>query len=191
LIDKRKPISNSPRLKINGFIRAREVRVIGVDGQQLGVLQIRDALVKAHEAGLDLVEVAPTANPPVCRVMDFGKYKYEQNKKEHSAKSHQKAVQIKEVQFRPFISGHDLDFKVRHAKEFLEAKQKVKITLLFRGRELSLQDKGRDIMMGIVEQLKEIGSEENPLKKEGRNFVMVMAPKSTKEKVSHPEKEDK
>lgn len=152
---------------------------------------IREALAKAHEAGLDLVEVAPTANPPVCRVMDFGKYKYEQNKKEHNAKTHQKAIQVKEVQFRPFISGHDLDFKVRHAKEFLEAKHKVKITLLFRGREVSLQEKGRDIMMGVIEQLKEVGTEENPLKREGRNFVMVMVPKSTKEKGAHPEKEKK
>ncbi len=123
--------------------------------------------------------------------MDFGKYKYEQNKKEHNAKTHQKAIQVKEVQFRPFISGHDLDFKVRHAKEFLEAKHKVKITLLFRGREVSLQEKGRDIMMGVIEQLKEVGTEENPLKREGRNFVMVMVPKSTKEKGAHPEKEKK
>lgn len=188
MVDKKKPIHiNSPRLKINGFIRAREVRVIGDDGSQLGVLQTRDAMTKALEAGLDLVEVAPTANPPVCRIMDFGKFKYEQSKKEHITKAHQKGIQIKEIQFRPFTSEHDRDVKVRHAKEFLHAKQKVKITLLFRGREMSFQDKGLVIMEQILQQLSDAGHEENTPKKEGRNITMVIAPKAiktTQEKVA-------
>ncbi len=179
-IDKRK-LPSSPRLKINGFIRAKEVRLIGAEGDQIGIVPLRDAVMKANEAGLDLVEVAPTANPPVCRILDFGKYKYEQSKKEHNSKSHQKAVHVKEVQFRPFIGEHDIDFKVRHAREFLEAKQKVKITLLFRGREMSFQDKGRAIMAQIEQQLAEVGHVENPVKKEGRNMIMVIAPKSIKD----------
>lgn len=181
MIDKKRPIqTHSPRLKINGFIRAKEVRVIADDGSQLGVLLFRDALTKAQETGLDLVEVAPTASPPVCRIMDFGKFKYEQNKKEHVAKAHQKGVQIKELQFRPFTGEHDRETKVRHAKEFLQSKHKVKITLLFRGREMSFQDKGLAIMQDISQQLNDVGHEENPPKKEGRNIIMVIAPKAVK-----------
>ena len=186
MLDKKK-FPPAPKLKINGLIRAREVRVIGNDGSQIGVLPIRDALIKAQEAELDLVEVAPTANPPVCRVMDFGKYKYELSKKEHSAKAHQKTAQIKEIQFRPFTGEHDRDFKVRHAKEFLEAKQKVKIILMFRGREMSFQEEGRTTMARIAEELNDVGHEENPVKKEGRNLVMVMAPKSMKVPHTSPE----
>ena len=171
---------HSPRLKVNGLIRAREVRVIGDDGSQLGILPLRDALTKALETGLDLVEVAPTANPPVCRIVDFGKFKYEQSKKEHTAKAHQKGVQIKEIQFRPFTGEHDREVKVRHAKEFLHSKQKVKITLLFRGREMSFQDKGFEIMGQIAQHLSDIGHEENAPKKEGRNISMVIAPKPVK-----------
>jgi len=156
------------------------VRVIAENGSQLGVLPFRDALTKAQEAGFDLVEVAPTANPPVCRIMDFGKFKYEQSKKEHTAKAHQKGVQIKEIQFRPFTSEHDREVKVRHAKEFLESKHKVKISLLFRAREISFQDKGLEIMQQILQQLSSVGHEENPPKKEGRNIIMVIAPKSVK-----------
>ncbi len=113
--------------------------------------------------------------------MDFGKYRYEQSKKEHNAKAHQKATHIKEVQFRPFTGEHDLDFKIRHAKEFLESKQKVKITLMFRGREMAFQEKGRAIMMQIEQQLTEVGHVENPVKKEGRNMIMVFAPKPSKD----------
>jgi translation initiation factor IF-3 len=177
LIDNRKPSPNSsPKLKINGFIRAKEVRVIGGDGTQLGILSVRDAQMKADEAALDLVEVAPTANPPVCRIMDFGKYKYEQSKKEQGGKTH--ATHLKEVQLRPFTCAHDLEFKIRHAKEFLEAKHKVRIALLFRGREMMFYEKGRETMGRIEQMLVEVGQLESPLKKEGRNLVMIVTPKS-------------
>jgi translation initiation factor IF-3 len=183
LIDRRRPVvSTPPRLKINGLIRAKEVRLISAAGEQDGVVLLRDALIKATEAGLDLVEVAPTANPPVCRIMDFGKYRYEQSKKDHTSKTHQKTVHLKEVQFRPFIGGHDIDFKIRHAKEFLEDKQKVKITLMFRGREMGFQAKGREMMQQIEQQLTEFGHVENALKMEGRNMSIVIAPKSVKDK---------
>ncbi len=193
LIDKRKPVISSPRLKINNFIRAKEVRLINAEGGQDGVVSFRDALIKATESGLDLVEVSPTANPPVCRIMDFGKHRYEQSKKEATSKTHQKAVHLKEVQFRPFIGGHDIDFKVRHAREFLEARQKVKITLLFRGREMSFQGKGREMMLHIEQQLLDVGHVENALKSEGRNLIMVIAPKVVKEvvKVKKAKKEVK
>ena len=181
MIDKKKPIRTyAPRQKINGFIRAREVRVIGTNEIQLGILPLRDALAKAQEVGLDLVEVAPTADPPVCKIMDFGKFKYEQSKKEHTAKAHKKGIQVKEIQFRPFTGEHDLGVKIRHAKEFLQAKQKVKITLLFRGREMSFQDKGLEIMERITQQLSDVGHEESLPKKEGRNMTMVIAPKPMK-----------
>jgi translation initiation factor IF-3 len=189
-IDKRRPPSptGNNKLRINSFIRAKEIRVIGAEGDQLGILSVRDALIKADEAALDLVEVAPTANPPVCRIMDFGKYKYEQSKKVQGGKAHSKATHLKEMQLRPFTGEHDLDFKVRHAKEFLESKQKVKITLMFRGREMSFQEKGRDIMAHIEQQLIEVGQLESPLKKEGRNLVMIVAPKAhtTQKKIKQP-----
>ncbi len=179
-IDKRKPIgpTGNNKLRINSFIRAKEIRVISGEGEQLGILSVRDALIKADEAGLDLVEVSPTANPPVCRIMDFGKYRYELSKKEQGGKAHQKATHLKEMQLRPFTGEHDLDFKVRHAIEFLESKQKVKITLMFRGREMSFQDKGYAIMTKISQQLITVGQLESPVKKEGRNLVMIVSPKS-------------
>ncbi len=191
-IDKRRPPSptGNNKLRINSFIRAKEIRVIGAEGDQLGILSVRDALIKANEAALDLVEVAPTANPPVCRIMDFGKYKYEQSKKEQGGKAHSKATHLKEMQLRPFTGEHDLGFKVRHAIEFLEAKQKVKITLMFRGREMSFQEKGRETMAQIEQQLIEVGQLESPVKKEGRNLVMIVAPKAhtTKRKTTNETK---
>ncbi len=138
------------------------------------------------------MEVSPTADPPVCRIMDFGKYKYELSKKEQGGKAHQKATHLKEMQLRPFTGEHDLDFKVRHAVEFLESKQKVKITLMFRGREMSFQEKGRDIMAKIEQQLIEVGQLESPVKKEGRNLVMIVSPKAnTSQKKTKQPKEPK
>jgi translation initiation factor IF-3 len=158
----------------------------------LGILSVRDAQTKADEASLDLVEVAPTANPPVCRIMDFGKYKYEQSKKEQGGKA-QKATQLKEVQLRPFTCQHDLEFKIRHAKEFLESKHKVRITLLFRGREMMFHEKGRETMGRIEQMLIEVGQLESPVKKEGRNLVMIVSPKAhaPQKKVKEEKKEEK
>ena len=150
--------------------------MIGDDGTQLGILSVRDAQIKADEVSLDLVEVAPTANPPVCRIMDFGKYKYEQSKKEQGGKAH--ATQLKEVQLRPFTCGHDLDFKIRHAKEFLEAKHKVRIALMFRGREMMFYEKGRETMGRIEETLCSVCQLEATVKKEGLNLVMIVSPKA-------------
>lgn len=169
------------KLRVNLEIRAREVRVIGPEGEQLGILPSRDAVKKAEELGFDLVEVAPTSNPPVCRIMDFGKYKYEQSKKDHSAKLNQKGTHIKEVKLRLYTGEHDLDFKIRHAKDFLESSNKVKITLMFRGREMAYQSRGREIMTQIQQQLLEVGAPEYPPKMEGNNMTMVMVPKQTKE----------
>lgn len=162
-------------------IRAREVRVIGPEGEQIGIMATRDAIKKAEEVGFDLVEVAPTSTPPVCRIMDFGKYKYEQSKKDHSAKQHQKGTHIKEVKLRLYTGEHDLDFKVRHARDFLESQNKVKVTLMFRGREMAYQQKGREIMTQIQQKLQEVGQPEYPPKMEGNNMAMILIPKSAKE----------
>jgi len=182
LTGKYKQTLSSPKLRVNGLIRAREVRLIASDGEQVGILPLQAAIMKAREAGLDLVEVAPTANPPVCRIMDFGKYRYEQSKKDHKIKGHQKTVHLKEIQFRPLIGEHDIEFKVRHAREFLEGNHKVRITLLFRGRELGLQEKGKGIMAQIEQQLSDVSLVETPLKREGRNMMIILAPKAQKSK---------
>ncbi len=147
----------------------------------MGVIPIREALDKAGESGVDLVEVSPTANPPVCRMMDLGKYKYEQSKKEHTVKLHQKGTHIKEIKFRLCTGEHDLDFKVRHARDFLESSHKVKVTLMFRGREMAYQSKGRTMMAHIQDQLQEVGQIEYPPKMEGNCMAMTLAPKSVKE----------
>ncbi|MDC4206825.1 MAG: translation initiation factor IF-3 [Candidatus Manganitrophus sp.] len=166
---------------MNLEIRAREVRVIGPEGEQLGIMSSRDATKKAEEYGLDLVEVAPTSAPPVCRIMDFGKYKYEQSKKEHAAKLNQKGTHVKEVKFRLFTGEHDLDFKIKHARDFLSSGNKVKTTLMFRGREMAYQQKGREIMAQILQQLQDVGAPENPPRMEGNSMVMLLIPKLTKE----------
>lgn len=144
-------------------------------------MSARDATKKAEEYGLDLVEVAPTSAPPVCRIMDFGKYKYEQSKKDHAAKQNQKGTHVKEVKFRLFTGEHDQDFKIRHAEEFLAEGYKVKITLMFRGREMAYQPKGREIMGKIQQALLESGQPEYPPKMEGNSMTMIMVPKSVKE----------
>lgn len=153
------------------------MRVIGPDSEQLGILQIKDALQRAQEAGLDLVEVAPTSSPPVCRIIDYGKYRYELAKKQHGAK--QKSAQLKEVKLRPFTDTHDLDFKMRHAKAFLAEGHKVKVTVMFRGREMAHQDAGRTILTKVVEQLGPSAHVEQQPRMEGRNMNILLAPKPT------------
>jgi len=166
-----------PRIRINERIRAREIRVISDDGQQLGVISCAEGLKMAKEQGLDLVEVAPKANPPVCRIMDFSKYKYEQEKKERLARKKQRIVHIKEIKLKPNIEEHDYQTKLRHLKRFLDRGDRTKITLMFRGRQMAHVDIGRRLMERVMKDLSEIAVTERPPLLEGRFMVMVMAPK--------------
>ena len=163
-------------MRINRRIRAREVRVIDPAGQQLGIMPPEMALAKAIEAGLDLVEVSPESRPPVCRIMDYGKFKYAQKKKDAEARKNQVNTTVKEVKFRPKIERHDYEFKVDAIKRFLGEGHKAKITMMFRGREIAHQDIARGIMQRILNDLKEVGAVEQFPKLDGRNMVMVVAP---------------
>ena len=164
-------------LKINEEIRAREVRVNSATGESLGIMSLRDALQMAAEQQLDLVEVAPTAKPPVCRIMDFGKYRYEQQKREKEAKKKQKVVTVKEVKLRPNIEQHDFNVKLKNALRFIEDGDKVKVTIMLRGRELSHPDLGKQILIKMAEELKELVVVEREPKLEGKNMIMILSPK--------------
>lgn len=146
-------------------------------GEQLGIMATRDALLLAEEQHLDLVEVAPKAKPPVCRIMDFGKYRYEQQKRDKEAKKKQKIITLKEVKLRPHIEQHDFDVKLKNALRFLEEGNKVKVTIMFRGREMSHQELGRDVLHRVAERLKELVIIERDPKLEGKNMIMILAPK--------------
>ncbi len=162
------------------MIRAPEVRLVGVDGESLGIVPLREALQKAQEHGMDLVEVAPQASPPVCRLMDYGKFKYEA-KKQAGAKK-QKAQLLKEVTFRPNIGEHDLGFKVNHIREFLEKGHKTKVRIFFRGREIIHPEKGRELANKIIERVADVGAVDIPPKIEGKNMTMILVPTKKKEK---------
>ena len=159
------------------MIRISPVRVIGDDGQQLGVLSIEEALARAEEKGLDLVEVAPTARPPVVKIMDYGKFKFEEAKAARAAKKKQHVIQIKEVKYRPGIDDHDFDFMTRHAREFLTEGNKVKVTMMFRGRQMARPDMGKAVLDRVAEALADVGKIEFEARLEGRNMTMVMAPR--------------
>lgn len=165
-------------LRINEEIRIKEVRVTSADGEQLGIMATRDALRMAEEQHLDLVEVAPKAKPPVCRIMDFGKYRYEQQKREKEAKKKQKVISIKEVKLRPNIEQHDFDVKLKNALRFVEEGDKVKVTIMFRGRELSHQSLGKEVLDRMADQLKDKVAIEREAKLEGKNMIMILAPKA-------------
>ncbi|HXF94205.1 MAG TPA: translation initiation factor IF-3 [Nitrospiraceae bacterium] len=167
-----------PKLRVNREIRVREVRVIGPDGEQLGIMPTPDAFRQAQEMGYDLVEVAPTSQPPVCRIMDYGKYKYELSKKEHQSRRHQKSTQVKEIKLRPRTDKHDLEIKIRQIKGFLAEGNKTKVTLMFRGREMANQEMGRAVMNTVIEQLADSGTIEYAPRMEGRSLIMIIAPKS-------------
>jgi len=154
------------------------VRVIDTDGSQIGILPTREAVEKAYEKGLDLVEVSPNAKPPVCRILDFGKYKYEQSKKAKAAKKKQHTVQLKEMRYRPKIEEHDYNFKTRHVKEFLLQGFKVKVFVEFRGREMAHIEFGKKIMERLQEDLSEVAVVEQRPKMEGRNLIMIVMPKT-------------
>ncbi len=159
------------------MIRAREVRVVSETGEQLGVFSSREALRIAQERGLDLVEVAPHARPPVCRIMDYGKYKYEQSKREREARKKQKVVTIKEVKMRPNIDEHDFQVRAKRAESFLKDGDKIKATIMFRGREVVHADLGRKVLERLVEAVKDLCVVERPPRLEGRNMIMILAPK--------------
>ena len=164
-------------MRINEEIRAKEVRLTSATNEPLGIVQLRDALQMAVEQNLDLVEVAPTAKPPVCRIMDFGKFKYEQQKREKEVKKKQKIVTVKEVKLRPNIEDHDFEVKFKNAQRFLEDGDKVKVTIMFRGRELSHPELGRKVLDKMAIQIKDIANIERGAKLEGKNMIMILAPK--------------
>ncbi len=151
--------------------------MIDPDGTQIGVIPIAQALETAAEFGLDLVEVSPNANPPVCKIMDYGRYKYQQDKKKQEAKKKQTTFQVKEIKVRPKTGEHDLNVKIGHIKKFLTRKDKVKVTLMFRGREITLTELGREVLAKLVEEIDEIAVVEQAPKFEGRTMVMILAPK--------------
>src|SRR5207245_1299938 len=164
-------------IRVNGRIRAREVRVIDDQNEQLGIMPPQQALKIAEERGLDLVEVAPTATPPVCRIMDYGKYLYQMSKKLHEAKKHQKNINVKEVKFRPNTDEHDYEFKKNHIIRFLKQGDKVKAAVFFRGREIVHQNIGRAILDRLVEELGDIGAAEARRKMDGRTLNAMFAPR--------------
>jgi translation initiation factor IF-3 len=172
----RAPQQRKFRTRVNGMIRVPEVRVINNDGDQLGVMSTDKALELAEEQGLDLVEVSPTARPPVCKIIDYGKYKYEKSKRERESKKKQHLIHVKEVKYRPKTEEHDYQFKTRHAEEFLEKGDKVKFTVIFRGRELDHREMGFRILARVKEDLAHIGFVEREAMFEGRLMTMYMAP---------------
>jgi translation initiation factor IF-3 len=159
------------------MIRFSPVRVIAPDGEQLGIMPVDEALAAAEARGLDLVEVAPMARPPVCRIMDFGKFKFEQAKAARAAKKKQRSVELKEIKFRPGIDDHDFEFKCRHAREFLTAGNKVKVTMMFRGRQMAHPELGRDVLDRVADLLTEVGKIEQEARLEGRNMTMLLTPR--------------
>jgi translation initiation factor IF-3 len=151
--------------------------VIDAEGKQLGILSLSDALAEAAKGGLDLVEVAPTSTPPVCRILDYGKFRYQQSKKLQDAKKSQTTIQVKEIRLRPKTEAHDLQVKIKHIRKFLDQHDKVKITMMFRGREIAYADMGKKIMEDIREALAEFSIVEQQPRLEGRNMIMILAPK--------------
>ena len=162
------------------MIRVPQVRLLGADGAQLGVMDCKDALEEAEKAGLDLVEVSPTAKPPVCRIMDYGKFKYLQSKKAHETKKKQTIIHVKEVKLRVKIEEHDFQVKLRNAKRFLSHGDKVKFTIMFRGREITHKELGLAILKRVEKEIEELGAIEQHPKLEGRNMIMVTSPILTK-----------
>jgi len=168
-------------LRVNGEIRVREVRVISPEGEQLGIMPIREALLLAQERNLDLVEVAPNAQPPVCRIMDYGKFRYEQSKRERDVRKKQKAITVKELRMTPKIDTHDFQIKLRNAERFLRDGDKVKIAVRFRGREIVHADLARDKLVDLANQLQGVALVERPPRLEGRQMIMILAPKQQQE----------
>ncbi len=168
----RKP--SGPR--VNDEIRVPQVRLIGSDGKQLGLFATDGAIKLAREEGLDLVELDPNAKPPVCKIVDYGKYKYMLQKKQHESKKHQIVVHIKEIKIRPNIDEHDIEFKLRHVKRFLGDKDKVKVTVQFRGREIQHVERGMDVLKRFIKETEDVGQIDTPPKLEGKSMSMILSP---------------
>lgn len=172
--------------RVNGKIRAREVRVIGSDGKQLGVFPLHEALALARSQGLDLVEVAPTANPPVCKILDYGKYRYEQAKREKESRKHQHATKVKEIQLSPKIDPHDLNVKLGHAIDFLCEEMKVKVLLRFRGREMQHTDLGFQVVQKFLNELAPYGKPDAEPKLVGRGITVMVSPLPRNKRAKNP-----
>jgi translation initiation factor IF-3 len=166
--------------RVNERIRVPQVRLIGENGEQIGVVPTYQALQMARDRGLDLLEVSPNAQPPVCKICDYGKFKYEKKKKEHIAKKKQTVIKVKEIQLRPQTDEHDRQYKFKNIRTFLEDGDKAKITIMFRGREITYVDQGYKIMAQLVEMVKDVGVVEAPAKLEGKKLIMVLAPAAKK-----------
>jgi len=178
--------SSGPFTRVNGKIRARDVRVIGVDGTQLGILSLGDALTQARTHGVDLVEIAPNATPPVCRLVDFGKFRYEQNKREKDSKKHQHATKVKEIQLSPKIDPHDLGVKISHAVGFLCEEMKVKITLKFRGREMQHTEIGFQVIQKFLTEIAPYGHQDFDPKLIGRGIHAMLSPLPRNKRARNP-----
>jgi translation initiation factor IF-3 len=163
-------------LRVNGMIDSREVRLVGEDGEMIGVVPLRDAMMRAEDAGLDLVEVSPTAAPPVCKILDYGKYKYESQKKAAAARKKQKIIDVKEIKMRPGIDANDYGIKMKKVRAFLDEGDKVKVTMRFRGREMAHQELAVGILERVKSEVADLAKVEQFPKLEGRQMIMVMAP---------------
>ena len=167
---------NEDATRINENIKAKQVRLIDAKNENRGIVSITEALAIAEEQGLDLIEISPQANPPVCKLLDYGKFRYEQQKKKNEAKKNQKVVEIKELKLRPGIEAHDYEVKVKQAKKFLEQGNKVKFTMRFKGRELSANDMGKKVLSQIADDLELCSKVDSEMKLEGRQMTMILAP---------------
>lgn len=177
---------SGPFVRVNGKIRAREVRVIGEEGKQLGILSLGEALTLARGKGVDLVEIAPNATPPVCRLVDYGKFRYEQAKRDKESKKHQHATTVKEIQLRPRIDSHDFNIKVHHAIDFLCEDMKVKVALRFRGREIAHTDIGFQVVGDFVARVGAYGHPDFEPKLNGRTIVLMVSPLPKNKRAKHP-----
>ncbi len=166
-------------LRVNQRIRVKEVRLIGPNGEQMGVVPTQDGIQKAQESDLDLVEVASQASPPVCRIMDYSKYKYDQEKKEREARRHQKVVHLKEIKIKPNIEEHDYQVKIHHLRRFLTRGDRAKVTMVFRGREMAHMDIGRKVLDRVMSDLSDVGEIEKPPAREGRSIIVNFIPRVT------------
>ncbi len=186
----RSSASSSSYVRVNGKIRAREVRVIGHEGQQLGVLQLSDALNLARQQGVDLVEIAPNATPPVCRIVDYGKFRYEQAKKDKESRKHQHANKVKEVQLSPTIDPHDFGVKLTHAIDFLCEDMKVKISLRFRGREMAHQEFGFQVVEKFIKETTPYGHPDNTPKLIGKGINVMISPLPRNKRAKNPRQDE-
>ena len=177
-------------MRVNERIRIREVRLIDEDGNQLGIVPTQEALQIARARGLDLVEVAPNANPPVARLMDYGKYRYEESRKEREARKKQKQAQLKEIRITPNIDEHDLETKVRHARKFLSGGDKVKVSVRFRGRQNLHRDLGRDLLLRVVDMLDDVAQVDQMPRSEGRDMTMLLSPTANPASTEQPQEAD-